>query len=213
MCIPPRPRTAHGAAPHITGPMQQPAWPSFRVTSGDTTTVHVSRTANFIYVTHRTATNNMGSRNNPYTNHVLPNLVAPSNLKPREISPERIPVLVNLLKKDIRSHYGERWNINDMTPVMEALFQTGRVVQYTIWENQQPPISPPRQGQPCAAQPAVQHQPGTATGDLTPRRRPGAAVLYSAGKVPPHPPGIKHCPLLTPEEITLTRHILLTQEN
>ena len=206
VCIPTYPRTAHGAATHIIGLIQHPTRPSFRVIS-------VESTPNCICITHRTTPTRMGSRSNPYSNNALPNLVVPPDLKPREMNQEDIPILVHLLKNGIRSHYGRNWPLEDMTPAMAGLFQTGSVVQYTVWVDQPPTDSLPRQSQTCAAQPASRQQPGAAAGSGTPKGRPTPATLFSRGKVPPHPPGVKHCPHLRTDEIVLTKHILLTQEN
>ena len=205
VCVPIYPRTARDAVTHTSSRIQHRKRPSSRVTSAENTLNHGC-------TTYRTTRTEMGSRN-PYSCNALPNLVVPPGLEPREMLQEDIPVLVHLLKNRIRNHYGRNWPPEDMQRAMTGLFQSGSVVQYTVWVDQPSSDPLPRQSQAYAAQPASRQQPGTAAGSCTPKRRPASAALFSAGKVPPHPPGVKHCPQLRPDEIVLTRHILLTQEN
>ena len=146
----------------------------------------------------------MGSQH-PYQ-EFLPNLVIPPGLVPREMLQEDIPILVHRLKNTIRNHYGINWPPEDMQSAMTGLYQSGLVVRYTVWTDQPSPDPLPQQHQACAAQLTFGQQPGTSAGKNKPRGRP--AALFSKGKVPPHPPGVMHCP-----HFALTKHILLTREN
>ena len=122
---------------------QQVAQRSYLVAVSDATSIYVYRTGKAIYVTRPATKVQQIMHPKPDTNNTPPEIVIPPNLIPQEVRPDRIPKMVKLLEKSFQNHYGEHWNTVKDNSLMKTLFQTGRVVQYTIWTKGDQTCTPP----------------------------------------------------------------------
>ena len=160
-------------SPNLSG---QVAQRSYLVAVSDATSIYVYRTAKAIYVTRPATKVQRIMHPKPDTHSTPPEIVIPPNLIPREVRPDRIPRMVKLLEKSFQNHYGEHWNTVKDNSLMKTLFQTGRVVRYTIWT---------KDSQTSAPSTEPQGQSGTTAGDTPSERNTGATIIHAIQSVMP----------------------------
>ena len=159
-------------SPNLSGQVTQR---SYLVAVSDATSIYVYRTAKAIYVTRPATKVQRIMHPKPDTHSTPPEIVIPPNLIPREVRPDRIPKMVKLLEKSFQNHYGEHWNTVKDNSLMKTLFQTGRVVRYTIWTKGDRTSAPSTE---------TQSQPGATANDTSPERNTGATIIHAIRSAP-----------------------------
>ena len=162
---------------HTSNLMRQAAQRSSLVAVSDATSIYVYRTAKAIYVTRPATKVQRSMYPKPDTYSTPPEIVIPPNLIPQEVRPDRIPKMVKLLEKSFQNHYGEHWKTVKDNSLMKTLFQTGRVVRYTIWT---------KCDQTCTSRQKAQRQSGTTANGTPPERSTGATIIHAIRSVPQH---------------------------
>ena len=170
-------------SPERTSPLSQPSSPpkqvaqrGYLVAVSDATSIYVYRTGKAIYVTRPATKVQHIMHPKPDISNTPPEIVIPPNLIPQEVRPDRIPKMVKLLEKCFQNHYGEHWNTVRNNSLMKTLFQTGRVVRYTIWT---------KSDQTSASATETQSQPGTMGNDTPSERDTGAMIIHAIQSAPP----------------------------